>query len=134
MYTRKPKSIVSKVIDLTTGLQSREAAHTWMAGDTTRSARFGSTSRETFSERRQIDRTRSTVGRYNDSSIAHNATAARGDLTKAARLQREKINQRFGDDTTDVGDNTISNPIPPQASPQIQDTNSTFYPDFRSKL
>lgn len=134
MYSRKPKNIVSKVIDLTTGLQSREASHTWMAGDTTRSARFGSTSRETFSERRQVDRTRSTVGRYNDSSIAHSATAARGDLTKAARLQRDKVNQRFASNDGDTVDNAISNPIPPQASAPAPSMDSTFYPDFRSKL
>ena len=133
MYTRKPKNIVSKVIDLTTGLQAKEASHTWMSEDKTRSARFGSSSRETFSQRRQIDRTRGTVGRYADSSIATASTAARGDLTRAAQSEREKINQRFAnpEDTAD----TISNPIPPQAMPSTPPvTNTPFYPEFRSKL
>ncbi|OGL33421.1 hypothetical protein A3F64_02880 [Candidatus Saccharibacteria bacterium RIFCSPHIGHO2_12_FULL_42_8] len=132
MYTRKPKNIVSKVIDLTTGLQAKEASHTWMGEDKTRTARFGSTSRETFAQRRQTDRSRMTVGRYSDSSIANGSTAARGDLSRAARSQREKINQRFTspDETT----KDISNPLPPQEPSSPAPTNTPFYPEFRPKL
>ncbi len=132
MYTRKPKNIVSKVIDLTSGLQAQEAAHTWMSEDKTRTARFGSSSRETFIQRRQIDRDRSTVSRYADSSIAHSSTAARGDLTRAARSERQKINQRFSPNEGSSGE--ISNPLPPQQPSASSSTNTPFYPEFRSKL
>ncbi len=132
MYTRKPKNIVSKVIDLTTGLQAKEASHTWMSEDKTRTARFGSTTRETFTQRRQIDRDRSTVSRYADSSIAHSSTAARGDLTRAARSERQKINQRFS--SSEEGEREISNPLPPQLPSTPSSTNTPFYPEFRSKL
>ncbi len=132
MYTRKPKNIVSKVIDLTTGLNAKEASHTWMGEDKTRSARFGSTSRETFMQRRQIDRKRSTVGRYSDSSIAHSSTAARGDLSRAAQTERRKINERFDSSTENI--QNISNPIPPQAANPPASSNTPYYPEIRPKL
>lgn len=132
MYTRKPKNIVSKVIDLTTGLQAKEASHTWMGEDKTRAARFGSTSRETFAQRRQADRDRATIGRYSDSSIANSSTAVRGDLSRAARSQREKINQRF--DRPEEPTQDISNPLPPQTPSSPAPSNTPFYPEFRPKL
>lgn len=128
MFSRKPKNIVSKVIDLTTGMDAKEASHTWMSADKTRQVKFGSTSRETFEERRQIDRDRKSVARYNDSHIASVATIVRGDITRAASLERSKIRKRFSADKPDS--TQVSQPIaptPPQDGP-------SFYPDFRPKL
>ncbi len=132
MFVRKPNNIVSKVIDLTTDTNTKKASHTWMAEDSTRQATFGSTSRETFEQRRQIDRERKTVARYGDSRLAHSATQARGDLTKAANREREVIRKRF--DKTKDKDPTISNPLPPQVADFSTPKDSSFYPEFRPKL
>ncbi len=109
MFSRKPKSIVNQVIKLTTNLDAKQASHTWMDQDSGRQARFGSTSRETFAQRRQIDRERKTIARYNDSRIATSATRARGDLARAANRDRENIG--FSDNIE-----------------------TSFRPDFRPKL
>lgn len=132
MFSRKPKNIISKVIGLTTNTNTKEASHTWMSEDKTRQARFGSTSRETFEQRRQIDRERKTVSRYSDSRIGTSAARARGDITKAANREREKIRNRLDGDRANP--ESISNPLPPQppASPTAPDR--SFYPEFRPKL
>ncbi len=132
MFTRKPRDIVSKVIKLTTDTSTKNASHTWMAKDTSREGTFGSTSRETFDQRRQIDRERKTVARYNDSRIANSATHARGDLTRAANHEREVIRKRF--DRTKDQDPTVTNPTPPQAADFSTPKDSSFYPEFRPKL
>ena len=130
MFTRKPKNIVSKVIDLTNPTSAQQASHTWMREDTTRSARFGSTSRETFSQRRQIDKERSVVSRYADSKIASSAITGRGDISRAARSERnERVLQNGVEGTT----TQISNPIPP-AMQNTPTPDNAFYPDFRPKL
>lgn len=132
MFIRKPRDIVSKVIDLTTDTNTKNASHTWMAKDDSREATFGSTSRETFAQRRQIDRERKTVSRYNDSRIANSASQARGDISRAANHEREVIRKRF--DRTVDNNPTIVNPTPPQP-PGLSGTNqSSFYPEFRPKL
>lgn len=131
MFSPKPKNIVSKVIDLTTGLKTDQAAHTWMSEDKTRAARFGSTSRVTFQERQQADRDRHSVGRYADSRVASVATMARGDISRAAKTERDKIRQRF--DTEQNNAAPISNPIPPQSIDPSSPEKSSFYPDFRPK-
>lgn len=131
MFTRKPKNIVSKVIDLTTGLKADQAAHTWMSEDNTRTARFGSTSEVTFQQRQQAQRNRHTVGRYADSRVASVAVAARGDISRAARTERDKIRQRFDTEQSETA--TISNPLPPQPIDPVSPEKSSFYPDFRPK-
>lgn len=132
MFIRKPKGIVSKVIDLTTNTNTANSSHTWMAEDNSRQATFGSTSRETFEQRRQIDRERKTVARYGDSRIAHSATQARGDISRAANRSRETIKKRF-DQTQDQG-SVITNPTPPQPDGLSGPGQSAFYPEFRPKL
>jgi hypothetical protein len=132
MFIRKPRNIVSKVIDLTTKTSTTDASHTWMAEDPKRRATFGSTSRETFEQRRQIDRERKTVARYGDSRIAHSATQARGDLTRAAKRDRELVKSRF--DKTKDKDPTVANPVPPQVADFSSPKDSSFYPEFRPKL
>jgi len=132
MFNRKPKSIVSQVINLTTGMDAQEASHTWMDQDETRQARFGSTSRETFAQRRQADRERKTISRYNDSRIATSATSARGDIYRAANSERENIRKRF--DTQGSKKPIILNPTPPQPEGFSGNTESSFRPDFRPKL
>lgn len=132
MFTRKPKNIVSKVIDLTTGLKSDQAAHTWMSEDNTRTARFGSTSRVTFQQRQQAEKSRHTIGRYEDSRVASVASQARGDISRAARTERDKIRQRF--DTEQSEATSISNPAPPQLVDPPSPAKLPFYPDFHPKL
>ncbi|MDO8335768.1 MAG: hypothetical protein Q7T74_03240 [Candidatus Saccharibacteria bacterium] len=132
MFSRKPKNIVSQVIKLTTDLDAKQASHTWMDKDETRQARFGSTSRETFRERRQIDRERKTIARYSDSRIGTSATRARGDLARAANREREKINNRF--ETQNKDKPIIVNPIPPQPEGFSGNVETSFQPDFRPKL
>lgn len=133
MFTRKPKNIVSKVIDLTTGLKSDQASHTWMSEDKTRTARFGSTSEVTFQERQQANRSRHTIGRYADSRVASVATRARGDISRAARTERDKIKQRFDTEQNDTA--PISNPVPPQSIDPVSPVeSSSFYPNFHPKL
>lgn len=132
MFTRKPRDIVSKVINLTTDTNTKNASHTWMAKDDSRQATFGSTSRETFEQRRQIDRERKTVSRYNDSRLANSATQVRGDLSRAANHEREAIRKRF--DKTVDNHPTIVNPTPPQPLGPSGSDESSFYPEFRPKL
>lgn len=132
MFSRKPKSIISKVIGLTTNTNAKEASHTWMGDDKTRQARFGSASRETFEQRRQIDRERKTVSRYSDSRIGTSSTRARGDIAKAANREREKIRDRFDGDQ--ANSSNISNPLPPQPSAAPPVSDRSFYPEFRPKL
>lgn len=132
MFSRKPKNIISKVIGLTTNTNAKEASHTWMGEDKTRQARFGSTSRETFEQRRQIDRERKVVSRYSDSRIGTSATRARGDITKAANRERKKIRDRFDDNQSNS--KYISNPLPPQPPAAPAEPDRSFYPEFRPKL
>lgn len=132
MFSRKPKSIVSQVINLTTGMDAKQASHTWMDKDETRQARFGSTSRETFEQRRQADRERKTIARFSDSRIGTSATQARGDISRAANRERQGIRKRF--DKPESGMSTISNPIPPQPESFSGGIESSFYPDLRPKL
>lgn len=132
MFSRKPRNIVRHVIDLTSDISAKSASHTWMSEDQTRSARFGSSSRTTFSDRRQADAGRQTIGRYTDSKIASVSEAARGDISRAAKRETDKRNQRFEKTPERFAD--ISNPLPPQISPPAPTNSQSFYPDFRSKL
>ena len=120
MFTRKPKSIVRHVIDLTTNLDAKQASHTWMDKDDTRSARFGSTSRETFAMRQQADRNRKLVARYSDSKIVHSIRSQRGNVRRIERKVTDTPS------TTPSSTQPLSVPNDTQAS--------RFYPDFRPKL
>ena len=132
MFSRKPKNIVSKVINLTSGMDAKQASHTWMDKDETRQARFGSTSRETFAQRRQADRERKTISRLSDSRMGTSDTRTRVDRSRSLNQERENIRKRF--DKPEDGTSTISNPMPPQPESFSGGIESTFYPDLRPKL
>lgn len=123
MFTRKPKNIVRDVMDLTNSTSAQETSHTWMSGNEDRVARFGSTSRETFQDRRQVDRERKIISRYADSRIATSATSARGDLTRASRNERE----------SEVLKEEVPT-LPQSASMPTPPPERNFYPDFRPRL
>ena len=92
MYTPPPKDLTKFVISMS----SQQAAHTWMAEDTSRNARFGSSSDQNFAERRHIDQNRTQVAAYANSSIAHTATSIRGEIADITHKRLEERQRRFG--------------------------------------
>jgi hypothetical protein len=92
MYTPPPKDLTKFVINMS----SQQASHTWMAGDSSRSARFGSSSNQNFDERRHIDQNRTQIAAYANSSIAHTATSMRGEIADMTRKRLEERQRRFG--------------------------------------
>lgn len=92
MYTRPPKDLTKFVVDMS----SKDASHTWMSEDSSRQARFGSTSGQSFDSRRQIDRQRSQVGAYANSELFSQPLSMRGEIVNNTRKRLEDRERRFG--------------------------------------
>lgn len=143
MYTRPPKDLTKFVVDMS----SKAASHTWMAGDSSRQARFGSTSEQGFDARRQIDRQRSQVGAYANSEIVHQSTSMRGEIVNSTRKRLEAREKRFGVNQDDEKrskpildrtnkDNRLANITQNnRQQPKVNAPPQTrqFYPDFGSR-
>jgi hypothetical protein len=128
-------------------MSSKSASHTWMAGDSSRQARFGSTSGQVFETRRQIDRQRSQIGAYANSELAHQSTSIRGEIVNSTRKRLEAREKRFGVNQDDEKrskpildrnnkDNLLGNSA--QNNRQQSRVNAPpqtrqFYPDFGSR-
>lgn len=119
-------SVIKRVIELTSGLNAREASHTWMDGSKNRSAQFGSTSNTTFQSRREVDKDRRHISRYADSKIVSESRTSPRPLKAKPREKTPQTDSR--------------KPIPGRnvdlaKTPTVDTTNSRpFYPDFRPKL
>lgn len=128
-------------------MSAQNASHTWMAGDSSRQARFGSTSKQGFDARRHIDRQRSQVGAYANSEIVHQSTSIRGEIVNNTRKRLEAREKRFGVNQDDEKrskpildrtnkDNRLANITQnnrQQSKVGVPPQTRQFYPDFGSR-
>ncbi len=131
MFTPKPKNLTQFVIDMS----AQQSAHTWMADDPNRKARFATgVNGKSLLDRRLQDANRSYIREFHASHVAQIATTMRGDVVAETHKRFENHQARFSDQTPE----SKSTPqIPSRPSHTLKEPLSKprdFYPQLRPKI
>lgn len=132
MFTPKPKNLTKFVIDMS----AQQSAHTWMANDPTRQARFATGMKgKNLLERRLQDANRQYIREFHASHVSQVASTMRGDIVQKTRQQFQKQQDRFA--VTDQSETQTPKHSLLNSDRHIQEPASKprdFYPQPRPKI